>query len=197
MALHPAKLACRSAGGQVQDGSVFDVAFSPRQPSTRLPHKPRQEDFEVSQWTKAQADAHNAKVAKLDRMASEVFPGAVALKPQTTNAAPGIKIRQGDKPPNKLEAAWFEYLKLAQPNGNVRAQSIRFRLANGAWYKPDFGAWQIDGRLHCWETKGGKRMKGHAKGMLTIKVAAALWPEVRFFLVWKDESRWQTQEVLP
>ena len=123
--------------------------------------------------------------------------GAVALKAQTANAAPGLRIRQGEKKPNKLESDWFEYLKLDHPEGCVRTQAIRFRLANGAWYKTDFCAWQTNGRLHCWETKGGKQMKGHSKGMLTVKVAAALWPEVKFFLVWKEKGIWKTQEVLP
>jgi hypothetical protein len=106
------------------------------------------------------------------------------------------RIRQGEKPPTKLEADWRAHMEAIQPGVKFRAQAIRFRLANGAWYKPDLMAW-LNYRVVCWETKGPKQAKNVARGILTIKVAAALWPEVLFILVWRDANGWHQQGVLP
>ncbi len=139
--------------------------------------------------------AMRARLEKSGKMAS----ASADLRPLgiVTLPAAGVKIRQGDKPPNKLEASWRRHIEAQHPGVAFRAQAIRFRLANGAWYKPDLMAW-LNGRVVCWETKGGKGMKGHARGMITVKFAAATWPEVLFILVWKDETgSWKHQEVLP
>ena len=106
------------------------------------------------------------------------------------------RIRQGEKPPTKLEADWRRHMEATQPDVKFRAQAIRFRLANGAWYKPDLMAW-LNCQVVCWETKGPKQMKGVARGILTVKFAAASWPEVLFILVWRENGQWQTQEVKP
>jgi hypothetical protein len=106
------------------------------------------------------------------------------------------RMRQGEKPPNKLESDWRSYMEEEQPGVKFRAQSIRFRLANGAWYKPDLMAW-LNMRVVCWETKGPKQGKNVDRGILTIKFAATAWPEVLFILVWRDSGGWHQQEVLP
>lgn len=111
------------------------------------------------------------------------------------------RLRQDPKPlMNKLEQSWFNYLTAEGKTTSLRAQAKRFRIANGAWYKPD-----ITGVLHAgnlaiecaWECKGPKQMKNMARAMLTIKVAAAQWPEVRWTLVWKEHGEWKQQLVLP
>lgn len=114
------------------------------------------------------------------------------------------RVRQSDKPlMNKLEAEWFSILSAQFPNyPRPRAQAKRYKLANGSWYKADVTAssWPVEmgtPKETAWECKGGKKMKGNAKGMLTIKVAAALWPEVRFILVWKENGNFKQQEILP
>jgi hypothetical protein len=106
------------------------------------------------------------------------------------------RIRQGEKPPTKLEADWRLHQEAFFPGVKFRAQAIRFRLANGAWYRPDLMAW-MDGRMNCWETKGPKQMKNVARGILTVKFAATAWPEVRFTLVWREAGQWHEQVVLP
>ena len=108
------------------------------------------------------------------------------------------RVRQDSKPlMNKLESGWHSVLKLCDQvdQSTLRAQAIRFKLANGAWYKPDITA-IVSGKQTAWECKGPKQMKGIAKGMLTIKVAAAQWPEVEFRLVWKQDGRWHQQIIL-
>lgn len=107
------------------------------------------------------------------------------------------RIRQGEKPPNKLEANWNAYLARTLPPGAIlRAQSIRLRIGCGAWYKPDVAA-MVNGKLMFWETKGPAQMKNVARGILALKVAASNYPEFTFILVWKIKGEWHTQVVIP
>jgi hypothetical protein len=124
-------------------------------------------------------------------------PGALALKAQHLGGAPGVRIRQDSKPlMNKLENSWFTRLVAIGKVKNLSAQSLRFKLANGAWYKTDMAGW-IDGRLTCWECKGPACMKNVARGILTVKCAAALWPEIDFILIWRVRGVFHQQKVLP
>ncbi len=108
------------------------------------------------------------------------------------------RLRQDHKPlMNKLEAGWYGYLK-ATVTGTIRPQAIRLRLANGSWYKPDHSA-VVEregepGRLTFWECKGPHVFKSAFE---TLKRAAAEYPEFRFILVWRAETGWKTQEILP
>ena len=134
-------------------------------------------------------------VADIERHNQRIRVGGVVAKVRG-DATVAKRIRQGEKPPNKLESDWRLHLVTLHPDIKFRDQAIRFRLANGAWYKPDLMAW-MNCRMVCWETKGPKQAKNVARGILTIKVAAALWPEVLFILVWKENGEWKQQEVLP
>jgi hypothetical protein len=123
-----------------------------------------------------------------------------ALKADTKSK----RIKQDAKPlMNKLESDWFTILNAQFPNyARPRAQAKRYKIANGAWYKPDVTAtsWPVEGgpsQETAWECKGPRQMKNIDRGMLTIKTAAHQWPEVRFVLVWKESGVWKTQHVLP
>jgi hypothetical protein len=114
------------------------------------------------------------------------------------------RIKQDTKPKmNKLESDWLKVLSCQFPNyPRPRGQEKRYLLANGAWYRPDITTtlWPCpDGpaRETAWECKGPKQMKNVARGILTLKVAAHQWPEVRWVLVWRERGEWLTQEVLP
>ena len=111
------------------------------------------------------------------------------------------RIRQSDKPLNKLEREWQLILSVEFPNyPRPRAQAKKYRLANGAWYLPDFSVstWPDPhgpSRETCWECKGPKVARWSRRGELTIKFAAAAWPEVQWILVWKERGEWQVQDV--
>jgi len=86
--------------------------------------------------------------------------------------------------------------------GSLVSQRVRLRLANGAWYKVDHFAFtwpRSDGALGpaAWEMKGPEAMRGVAKGKLALKVAAAQYPQVEFWLVWRDGGGWAEERVLP
>lgn len=108
------------------------------------------------------------------------------------------RIRQSDKPlMNKLESEYFAFLKAIYPFAHIRAQAKRFRLGNGIWYKPDFTSVLHYGdsmKETAWEVKGPHAFRG---GFENLKVAASLYPEIKWILVWKQNGKWQEQEVLP
>lgn len=99
---------------------------------------------------------------------------------------------------NKLETRFFSHLCAFYPSAKFHAQSIRWKLGNGIWYKPDVVCFDWDcgdrGRVACWEVKGPHAFRG---GFENLKVAASLYPEVVWRLVWEQDGRWQEQIVLP
>lgn len=108
-------------------------------------------------------------------------------------AEAGKRIRQRSGPlMNKLEESfWREHL--AEWRKGSRPQAIKFRLGNGIVYTPDF----VDltsTPVRAYEVKGPKAFRG---GFENLKVAASLYPEVRWTLVWKENGNWKQQEVLP
>lgn len=102
------------------------------------------------------------------------------------------RIRQDHKPLlNKLESEFKDYLSpLGIP---VIAQSLRFKLANGLWYKPDF-VYISMGKVVCYEVKGPHAFRG---GFENLKMAAHQYPQIDWMLAWKRGGQWQLQPVLP
>lgn len=108
------------------------------------------------------------------------------------------RIRQDSKPLlNKLEEQFLAVLELELPeHTTIWKQALRWRLGNGIWYKPDFAA-NLTHDHHgftCWEVKGPHAFRG---GFENLKVAAGLYPEVAWWLVWKESGRWERQMVRP
>lgn len=127
-------------------------------------------------------------VQALNREIARICPKPEELSTKSVKE----RIRQ-DKNPlmNKLESEWFEKLKTFFPSRIIRPQSLRFRLANGLWYKPDFTS--IDMKM-AWEVKGPFAHRG---GFENLKMAAACYTEWKWRLVWKENGRWMDQEILP
>lgn len=108
------------------------------------------------------------------------------------------RIRQSSKPLlNKLETEFKEYLEQYKMHW-VLSQSIRFKLGNGIWYKPDFVVMQPALSLSpivCYEVKGPHAYRG---GLENLKVAAGQYKYITWILCWKGESgNWEFQTVLP
>ena len=130
-------------------------------------------------------------------------PQAFGVLPKltTANAAqlktcnPAKRLRQDTKPLlNKLEAEFQRYEE-ARIGEKLLPQALRFRLGNGIWYKPDFLRVRgISGRLMLYEVKGPHSFRG---GFENLKVAAGLYRDMDWRLVWKQSGQWQTQDVLP
>ena len=143
-------------------------------------------------WSEEQLREHERKPR------TGAHPSSAAT---TVIAAPGKRVRQSAKPlMNKLETEWLNIIKDRSPNyPPIRIQSLRFRLSRSSWYKPDFFAalWPTpDGpaKATAWEVKGPHAFRG---GLENLKMAASLYPEVRWLLVWKESGSWKEQEILP
>jgi hypothetical protein len=115
---------------------------------------------------------------------------------------PAKRVRQSTKPlMNKLETEFYERIRNLYPNfPPVRCQAKRFKLGNGIWYRPDFTASQWPAPTGpavetAWEVKGPHAFRG---GLENLKVAAGLYPEICWLLVWKDSTgQWNEQRILP
>ena len=103
--------------------------------------------------------------------------------------AKGISVEPGM---NKLETRYAEYLDRLKLGHRIlwwRFNAFRFRLADGAWYKPDFAVMLASYELECHETKGFWREAARVR----IKVAADLYP-IRFVAVTEDENGWHFEK---
>lgn len=90
---------------------------------------------------------------------------------------------------NKLEESYAVHLTLLANAGEIKGylyESIKFRLADGAWYMPDFTVWMPDGSLEVHEVKGHWREAAKVR----IKVAAERFPMYRFISVQRKGVAW-------
>lgn len=114
--------------------------------------------------------------------------------PTVPTARTPKRLRQSSKPLlNKLETEWYHVLKSTYPaDCPVFSQAVRFRLGNGIWYKPDFIVWGA--HVYGYEVKGKHAFRG---GFENLKVAASIYKQIKWYLVWKENGQWQEQEILP
>lgn len=101
---------------------------------------------------------------------------------------------KGPRGMNKLEARYAqEVLEPWKNAGIVREygyEDLRLRLADGAWYKPDFRATMHDGLTLVVEVKGFWREAAR----LRLKVAADRFRNFRFIAVRRVKREWLTEE---
>jgi hypothetical protein len=116
--------------------------------------------------------------------------GPASTKRVASGAHP--RLRQDRTGLNKTEASFLTALRAWNPGCDVGSQRVRLRLGNGAWYKPDSDVWQEDGALALYEVKG----YGREAAFVRIKVAASLYPKIKFFLVTRKAGQWKIEEVL-
>jgi hypothetical protein len=113
---------------------------------------------------------------------------------------PKKRIRQDSKPLlNQLETEFYHYITanrndLLEGSPTILSQSIRFKLGNGIWYKPDFVLVRPEGTWTTYEVKGPKSWRG---GFENLKVAAGQYPFIQWMLAWKEQGVWMTQKILP
>lgn len=139
-----------------------------------------------------------AKASRSVRRLNQAIAAEIP-RPEEVVVKPKKRIRQRSKPLlNKLENEFL--LKLTppfdSPGWRIVPQSLRFRLANGLWYKPDFlkVGDDADSPIVAYEVKGPHAFRG---GFENLKMAASQYPWIKWVVVWKDEGVWQEQVVLP
>ena len=93
---------------------------------------------------------------------------------------------------NKTETRYAQYLELQKRGGAIlwyKFEGIRLKLANGAWFKPDFAVLHCNGTLEFREIKGYWREAARVR----IKVAADLYP-FKFVAIKDDGGMWQVEK---
>lgn len=93
---------------------------------------------------------------------------------------------------NKIEAAYARYLEVLKAAGDVlwyRFEPMKLRLADGSYYKPDFGVLTRDCLFEFHETKGFWREAARVR----IKVAAGLFP-FKFIAIQRNGDGWVREE---
>jgi len=163
-------------------------------------------------WTQAELRAYQATgvlplVGEAPRLDDAQIAAAVEFEA-------GQLLRQLTKDKRTTAEKLFDSDKLYwwRLRGEVLAyafEPVKFTLANGLTYKPDYRVvmkpkdFETPPQIDFYEVKGEKR-----GGKLYIrdgageklKMAARLFPEHRWFLVWRDPNNqkvWKRQEVLP
>ena len=108
----------------------------------------------------------------------------------------GPRLRQERGPKlNKTEAAFERKLKIDRSDCQIVAQGITLLIANGVRYTPDFAAIPKDPptEVTFYEVKGFMRDDAAVK----LKVAAALYPMFRFYLVSRSFQAFTEERVFP
>ena len=116
-------------------------------------------------------------------------------KPQNVTQATAITVRQPKRKISDLERRWGEKLHQAYPNAQIYPQ-FPLSLGTGCNYYVDFlivtrtsMAWTI----RADEVKGWRRETGLAK----LKIAARIYPWIRFYLVTRGPAGWIERLVEP
>jgi hypothetical protein len=160
-----------------------------------------------SGWSADDATRHNERVARAiqARLANPGVPSDVpgpqslavaSIEPKTGGKK---RVRQSDKPLlNGLETGWRDFLRDTEPKGTaIMEQAVKLRLGNGVVYTADLCTFHPAAGLRFYECKGPSKMKGVSKGLMTLKIAAALYPHFFFVLVWKEDGQFRKQTILP
>lgn len=93
---------------------------------------------------------------------------------------------------NKTEKAYLAHLR-AHGFRWIGIQSLTLKLGDDCRYSPDFITISISGELTAREVKGFFRDDAKVK----IKVAARMFPWIKFIVVRKDKSGWTHEPMKP
>lgn len=118
---------------------------------------------------------------------------AAILTPSRPVRRPTLRQQSGDAL-NGLERAFLAHLAVRKL-GEVLTQAITLKIANGCRYTPDFVEVRHGFALRAYEVKGFMREDAAIK----IKVAAALFTWIEFYLVTRPKSagEWRIERVYP
>lgn len=124
------------------------------------------------------------------------MPEKKILKPGDTLPPTGrAKLRLPPPEGNKTEQAFGLRLYSMKTRGEIRDyafEPVKLRLGRGAWYTPDFVVYEKDQGVTVYEVKGFWREAARVR----IKVAARLYPMLRFVAVKKDKGiGWVFEEI--
>lgn len=91
---------------------------------------------------------------------------------------------------NQLELDYADLLEAdrrALKLSDWSCNAVKIKLANGAWYMPDFLVIRNDGTVELHETKGFWREAAKVR----IKVASSMYPGIQFIVVTRKNGQWR------
>lgn len=130
------------------------------------------------------------------QLGSVQHPKTIRLAEAEVSAAKPILRQQRGDQLNKLEKAFLGHLQAISSGDYIHAQAITLKLANGVRYTPDVLLYTDGPDGHgviAYEVKGFMRDDAAVK----LKVAASLYPWIKFILVWRKAGEWQYQQIFP
>lgn len=143
-------------------------------------------------WSEEQLDEYLKRTGAVQGERIHVDVSNPPFKPPANAAgafARGLPLEAGM---NGLEGEYAQHLDLLKHAGQViwwRYAPMRLRLADGSYYKPDFGVLNCDCLFELHETKGFWREAARVR----IKVAAGLFP-FKFIAITKKNGAWEREE---
>lgn len=120
------------------------------------------------------------------RLAAGASPASIVLRSEAGKACKHRVM-------NKLEQNFAWELEDRRKAGVIEHwgfEEMRFRLGQGAWYKPDFVVHVGGGVVVCYECKGFWREAARVR----IKVAAERYPFISFVAVTKVAGQWRYED---
>lgn len=140
-------------------------------------------------WTPADVAAHNVKVTTKVRVLKQQQPNfhpAIAGKIGTVAESTDITKL------NKTERAYFQWLRTREFVDWIGVQCLTLKLADDCRYTPDFIVIGV-ATIEAHEVKGFWRDDAKVK----IKVAARMFPWIKFIVVQKEGALWKFTSVKP
>lgn len=125
------------------------------------------------------------EVQQLPRAARERWARAAAAVAADQRLSGAVRL-------NKLEQAWLNEMK-ERRYAEIRIQSITLKLGPDCRYTADFSALAEDG-LCLFEVKGPFRRED---AMVKLRVAAAMYCYLTFYLVERINGQWKLTWVTP
>ena len=125
----------------------------------------------------------NEDLANHIRTHSEQYPDEQNVPTANSMAQPVVKKRTMNSTERRYEQYVLEPSRMAGEVHSWMFEGLRFRLAEGSHYTPDFNVWHADGRVEQIEIKGGII---HEASVVRVKVARERFPWTTFrILQWK------------
>lgn len=84
---------------------------------------------------------------------------------------------------NRYEQAWREHVQNNVQQSGIFFEPIKFRLADRTYYTPDYIMLAMDGTIEAHEVKGSWKAPGQDDSRVKIKVAAELFPWIKFIAI--------------
>jgi hypothetical protein len=144
-------------------------------------------------WTDADVAQHNARVSRVISDDQKAMKNATMTQLESRKAGVSVADSTDVARLNKTERAYYLHLQNVVLVNWIGVQNLTLKLADDCRYTPDFIVVRFSGAIEAHEVKGFWRDDAKVK----IKVAARLFPWIRFIVVQKINGDWKQTPVKP